>query len=524
MIFAKTLTSFFEKLSTEFAFATHNRKYFPRSVPNDSEPVVLIEFNSLCSNHIAVSYLANVLASRHNAVIKAYLPYPNNSLKSKARFLILRLFAIISFGVYCSFGVDEFICISLDPVQKRKSYVLFNDVYKAISCKRDIEDMHVEGIWIGDLIYDTFLRRYNVPTIDITSRLFKSFLLESLQTFTFWTDYFNCHNVSAINVSHCVYNLAIPLRIALHLGIDAFQATLAHIYRLSIDRPFAYSDFTDFPAIFSKLPQDVREAGLVQAKKQINKRFSGEIGVDMEYSTKSAFGSFRHTGLLPKSPRKKILVASHCFFDSPHSYGKNLFPDFYEWLEFLGQLSVRKNYDFFIKIHPDYLPGTKEVIDSFVDRYPNFTLLPSDASHMQIISEGIDVALTCYGTIGFEYAALGVPVVNASINNPHIAYDFNIHARDVEHYTSILDNLDDLRLEIKLADVLEFYYMSRLHPSPNIFFEDLDETVHILGGYMSQFTFLIYKKWLADWSICKHRDIINIINDYISSGDFRLQT
>ena len=35
----------------------------------------------------------------------------------------------------------------------------------------------------------------------------------------------------------------------------------------------------------------------------------------------------------------KILVATHCFTDAIHFYGKCLFPDFFEWLKFLGELS-----------------------------------------------------------------------------------------------------------------------------------------------------------------------------------------
>ena len=74
------------------------------------------------------------------------------------------------------------------------------------------------------------------------------------------------------------------------------------------------------------------------ADERLKRRFSGEIGVDMAYSTKSAYGVSKHPRLIKKSNKTKILIAAHCFFDSPHAYGNNLFPDFYEWLLFLGNM------------------------------------------------------------------------------------------------------------------------------------------------------------------------------------------
>ena len=105
----------------------------------------------------------------------------------------------------------------------------------------------------------------------------------------------------------------------------------------------------------------------------------------MPYSTKSAYEKKYPFRLINKSNRIKVLVASHCFFDSPHSYGNNLFPDFNEWLNFLGTISLKTNYDWYIKTHPDYNPLTLEVIKKFIKKFNNFTLLPSDTSHNQII-------------------------------------------------------------------------------------------------------------------------------------------
>lgn len=474
------------------------------------------------SAHIAYAYLADELARLHGAQIKAYAPKAISGWRQRLSFQLKAVIGWAQFGAYKSFGVNEFIEILIDDSQRQRACELHAEVLGRIHGTRDIEDLHVNGVWIGDLIYDTFLMTYKQPTIDLASPVFRKFMLESMELFVFWDDYLRNHDVRGLNVSHCVYNLAIPLRLAVQRGIAVFQANVTHVYRLNKDNLFAYNDFFSFRERFALLPADVGEAGIALAERRIKRRFAGEVGVDMAYSTKSAYGAARHDRLLSESPRKKILIATHCFFDSPHSYGKNTFPDFYEWLEFLGELSKRTDYDWYMKTHPDYLPGTKEIIDSFVRRYPKFTLLPSDASHMQIVAEGIDLALTSYGTIAFEYAALGVPVINASMNNPHIAYDFNLHARDVEHYRELLENLDKLEFSISRREVYEYYFMRYIYNTEDLFFEDYNRAIAEIGGYDAQFTPLGYQKWLDEWSPRRHDEIVKALHDFVQSGAFRM--
>jgi hypothetical protein len=80
-------------------------------------------------------------------------------------------------------------------------------------------------------------------------------------------------------------------------------------------------------------------------------------------------------------------------------------------------------------------------------------LIPSETSHLQLKEEGINFGLTVYGTIGFEYAALGIPVINASLCNPRIRYHFNIHPRTIDEYRIILLNLPDQKLDIDIEEV-----------------------------------------------------------------------
>jgi len=475
------------------------------------------------SAHIAYSYLANVLAQANGARIVAYLPRALANWREKLSFAVRRHLGLDTFGIYRSFGTSGFLNVAPDVTQKRLAAALLPDILARIKTKTDLELLSIDGVWIGDLVYDTYLMRMIRPTVDIKCEEFRAFLLESLELFLFWREYLDIHDVCGICVSHCVYNLAIPLRIAVNRDIPVFQANITHVYRLNRHELFAYKDFTRYRKSFATLPPETQRAGLDKARERIKRRFNGEVGVDMHYSTLSAYGDSRYERLLRPSQRKKILIATHCFFDSPHSYGNNLFPDFWEWLDFLGRLTEETDFDWYIKTHPDYLPGTMEIIQNFIARYPKLTLLPSDASHHQIIGEGIDVALTVYGTIAFEYAALGKVVINCSVNNPHAAYEFNLNPKTVDEYRNLLLSLDKLHLDVDPEQVYQFYFMHHLNNTNNLFFDDFEKTINEIGGYGNQFEPAIYDYWLLQWTEEKHESQMIAFGNYVDSGDFRME-
>ena len=504
------------------AFSSLLKKYFKAKNLNKKSPIILMELNSMASAHISYAYLSQSLSRKYRAQIQAYSPNLISDYKVMMLFTLDKILNLYPFNIYKSFGCNYFIRVKISEKIIKIADRIFDKYYCNMTSKKDIEKTTINGVLIGDLIYDSYLRECKKPTLDLSDYEFQKFYKKSLQIFVFWEEIFNKCDICAINVSHCVYNMAIPMRIAVSRGIPAYQSSATHIYRLTSNHLFAYDDFKYFNTNFKKLPRITRDAGIEEAKNRLKRRFSGEVGVDMRYSKKSAFTSKKYTRLLRESNNIKILIAAHCFFDSPHSYGNNLFSDFYEWIDFLGKLSMTTNYDWYIKTHPDYLPETKKIIESFIVKYPKFTLLPSDTSHHQIIEEGINVALTVYGTIGFEYAALGIPVVNASLCNPHIAYSFNVHPESILAYKNILLNIKELELKINKEEILEYYYMANIYNTENLFYDDYDKSIQDIGGYSEQFHPKFYRYWIKYFNLIKHESIQIALERFINSNDFRM--
>ena len=526
MKFAEMFHSFFNFLGCKvdknrLSFIRHNKSIWRDHHKTDAE--ILFEYNHINSAIIAYSYFGNLLSKKHEASIIPYWSFPADWSFPLLPNIFYRKLSAIELNVYKSFTSEKMLYVDLPHGQIGKRDALFREIYPTLKNCRDVENLLIDGVLIGDLIYDTYLMANKKPKICIHSQDFQDFLKNTLGIYIFWGDYFNTHNVKAINVSHCVYSMAIPLRIAIKRQVPAYQVNGTHVYYLTKKNMWAYGEFFYFPEEFQKLPIEVQQKGVEEAERRINRRFSGEIGVDMAYSSKSAFVPQKQTRVLRESNRLKVFVALHCFFDSPHSYGFNLFPDFYEWVDFLGSIAQRTDYDWYLKTHPDFLPENKPIVEEFCEKYPKFTLLPADTSHHQIIADGIHCALSVYGTIGFEYAALGVPVINASVCNPHIAYDFNIHPKSVEEYEDILMNLKDLDLVIDKQEVYEYYFMKFMDKdTDNWLFNNYEEFLKNIGGYSNQATSVAYKEFMDEWSQDNHVRIINTLKDFIESKDFRL--
>ena len=500
-------------------YISHNKKLFSKSVAKENK--ILLEMNEYHSSIISYSYLSNILAEKFNASITAYRLHIAPSTKQKLPRWVMPFLYYETKKIYLSFGVRYFLFPVFIKKNKVRAQKIVKNIIDSLQSKKDIEEIEIDGVIIGDLIYDTYLKISKKPTIDVEDKLFLRVLLYSIEMYIFWCDYFNNNQVKAVVVSHCVYNLAIPLRIALQRNIDGYQVNATHLYRLNSENMHAYNDFKYYHERFQSLPIQFKEKGIKRAQEKIKQRFAGKIGVDMRYSRKSAYSSKKYPQLLEKTEKFKILVATHCFFDSPHSYGFNLFPDFYEWVNFLSDIAKKTDYEWYFKTHPDYIQESRDLVELFVQNQDKFYLLPADSSHHQIIQEGIGAALTVYGTIGFEYAALGIPVINASLNNPHISYKFNLHPKTVKEYEGILLNIEDLSLDISNEEIAEFYYMRYIYNTSDWLFLDYDKTLDELGDYREQFTPKIYLKWLEIYSDKRHKKIIHNINKFISSNEFR---
>jgi hypothetical protein len=513
-------------------FTRHNKKVWKRRREAAAGPAILIEF-SRWNPLIGFSYLANVLADEFHSNIRPFVASPKKRKFLKRSFWIglVRVGYFLSFlpaaKIYKSFGAGQVILVPRKSAKiTLEARRLSDTFFGGGPTKRDLETFEIQNIPIGDLIYDTFLQQENLPTLDIADPRLRIFFQESVEDFLYWLDYVSSERVAAVISSHGVYNLAFPLRVAIAKSIPCFVAGSETIHRISAERPHPFQEFLDYPEFFDALSPSKKVELLDAADEVLRDRFDGFVGKFSDISEAGArlYGRRDSRRVLSQTSNTKVVVALHAFTDSPHAGGGGLFPDFWEWTRYLAEWSAQSPYEWYLKNHPD-APGDRPFVDALVKKFPHLTVLPDELSHHQLIEEGASAVLTIHGTIGFEYALQGVPVINASRINPHIRYPFNHHPQTIEELEDLLLRLHEIPKPTKHDRELARQYFA----VKNHFLRKRFLIAHLgadrpplgpNGAHAN--TKILRSQFVRSFEESRHIDHVQKIITFVKSGDYLL--
>ena len=464
--------------------------------------VLLIDFSPNSSYTSIAPYFANILAKKHNSKIVGFTAAP-------------RLWNVAAWRcIFASFNMAQIVRPHLPGKIKKNKHSEIIKAWRQIKTKRDLLDFKYEGIWVGIDIYESYLRE-GKPTVNLKDPEVFILFTKAIELVQFWTAYFNRNKVSAVVVWHDCYLNNMIVKVAYTNNVPVYIPNL--IYSTYSNAPFTSRQFyNNYHKYFSLINNKEQEGGLLIGKDLLGMRI-GKNSTANDCAEKTTFQvEIKKERILKESSKLKVLICSHCFYDNPHGYAKLPFVDFYEWLEYLGAISRECDYDWYIKVHLDPLPGTMDVINTFLRRYPHITLIPNDSNPHQLAREGLDFVTTIHGTVGHEYPALGVQVLNAGLN-PHIAYDFNWHARSLEEYEYYLRNLRTLSKPIRIEEMYEFYFVHyRLCKSDDLLFPSFH--AHYLSLPANKLSSSIaFNAFLNECSQEKHEKVVSIIDEFIDS-------
>jgi hypothetical protein len=499
-------------------FISHNRALFNNS--QNKEDQILIEMHGMQPSHIAISHFLKVFTKIHDAQFVGYQTQIHFSLLNKFKSYVFNLKIK---KIYKSFGVNKFINYNLSNYKNLANH-LANKLMSEINSKSDLINLNVDDIWVGDLIYDQYLAFYKVPTVNIKSKEFRKTLLEFCILYYYWKEYCSKKNIKAFLISHSCYFMGLPARIAISLDIPVYLINIHSIYYLSKKNDTPFVEHNSYKNDFEKLDISTKNKAIEKARRRFKLIFEGSTDLD-QYIRHSAYSQKKvFPRILGNKSSVKILIASHSFYDSPSCYGKSLFPDFFEWLEFLGDFSNKTDYEWYIKTHPGIDNFDKKTINDFVSRYNKIILIPNTTSHHQLIEEGINIVFTVNGSIGLEYAAKNITVINASLNNPHISYDFNIHPKSKEELENIIFSLNSyVNKNLFSEDVYKCYYMKYLNSKQNIFFSNIKDLEKQMGGYYNLFSSEIYNYWINKYTPDIQSKIDLNLKKFILSREYKLK-
>lgn len=362
--------------------------------------------------------------------------------------------------LYNSIGITKHFNINLFSIKLNyELYKLFLQAQKDIKTKRDLLDYKINDIGIGRDIYESILRT-GIPTVDINADLSWQYIYIGLKYYVYFNNLFKIKNVKAFVLSHDMYiHMGIPSKIGYKYNIPTYLFSDHEFIKLEYQ--YQLDDrFKEFPIIFNKIVTNEfeRESALKWSKETLEKRLSGQVGVEMFYQQLSAFTQDKIVKQILNNDNLNVVIATHEFYDNPHAFGGLIFDDFYEWLTYIGELSKITKYNFYLKPHRDAVENEILILKYFEKKYNNFILLNPNYTFHQLKEEGVKHVLTCYGSVGHELPLLDMIVINAG-NNPHIGYNFNFHPKTKKEYKELLLNLIDLKITINKNEIFEFFYV-----------------------------------------------------------------
>ena len=501
-------------------YISFNKKLFSRhNFKNNNK--ILVEFYLYNPSIISYALFANVLSKHFNASIYTYTTKINNPIKN----LINIISNFLYWKVYQSFGCKKIIFPNNNYYER--SY--FEILKKKIRTKNDIINIKIKKIPIGDLIYDEYIRRHNIGTIDIEDPKFFDFLKESVSTFFFWEAKLD-KSVKSLLISHSVYFLGLPARIAIYKNIPVYNISMAYVYYLSKKNILRCSGFENYPKIFKKIKNKFNKNILQQAKKKVLNKFLGKFDLTQVGSTidfrdinKIFHNKSNKQKLFFDKNKTNILIASHCFTDAVHAHGDSIFLDFQEWIEFLIDYSKNKpHYKWYVKMHPAEFERNKNILKKILPENDKFVLLPKNTSHNQIISSKIDVVLSVYGSVGYEYPFVNIPVINASYNGPHQGYDFNYHAKSKKNYKELLNKIPIIkRKRINKNNKLKIseYYFIRFMTNYQ-FLNNFDKVLLKLKENYK--TSMIYREFINKFNYYEFENNNNNLTNFVISKKNRI--
>ena len=523
--------SLINQIQIRNSYKIFNKKFFKKN--NNSKKIVLIEFNAFNESHVCQSLLANFLSLKFNLKIISYFNYCilsaplKQTIFQKIKWKLGKILNFKYHGVYKSFGSEEIIRPFIDKKKSQKEIKLFNKIFSKLKSKKDIIKIKLENILIGDLIYDTYLKSHQVSTIDIKEKNFYIMLKDFIHLFYFWKNYFYNNSVHSIIGVHSVYSYGLPLRIAISRKIKAYTINSREVNKITKMNYFPGTNFFDFSKKYKVLSKAIKNTGIKKSKQILKKRVYGYGGISNHLiSNISSFHSKKQKSIINQSKKIKILICTRNVFDATHVFGNLLFTDNYDWLHFLGKMSDSLDYDWYIKTHINfdgkfklYQPKSNKIILSILSNYKKIKILPNNYSHRQIIDEKINFVLTQHGSVGFEYPLFNIPVINASYNNPQVAYKFNINPKNIIEYKKILENLPDLRkkFQINKKEIYEFYFMRHLYQDRNWLFDDMNKMINSIGGWDNLMSEYFYEYSINNLNFKKIRSIYHSFESFIKS-------
>lgn len=336
--------------------------------------------------------------------------------------------------IYRTLGVDTFVRDNNSiRYWKSKDLGKLIKLFFGTKLKRQVLDLEFNAIYLGDLIYDGYLRYYNQPTISLSNFNFLSLLLHSISLTKKLQYIISRFEVKLYVTQYSNYvNSGIPCRVVTKNNIK----TLALGNDLNIVKELDAKDYKRAPnhKFYKKRFEisDDKERKIDLGIERLRKRFSGQI--DIIGMRNSSFSKESNS----INPMIEGVVFLHDLFDAQHMYDGFCFNDLYEWTLYNLNLIREEKLNIGVKPHINQRKESSIIINKLKKEYSDIYWIDPKVSNAEIF-KSISFGCTVFGTVITELAYHNILPISCG-DNPTSSFDFHYQAKSPEDYKSIILN------------------------------------------------------------------------------------
>ena len=348
-----------------------------------------------------------------------------------------------------------------DKTIKSKAIKIFNKIKN----KKEILNLYIDEIYCGDLIYDSYIRFRNRPTVDIKDKFLGKIIYLTILSIKCFEKFQKNYNFKSLYTSYATFiHFGLLVRVFLKMKVKVYSGATISTYnkKLTVKDPFHVENFRKFNAIYAKLnnkTKRIKESKImldkIFYKNRKNLQFNDYMNVDPFKVNKKK---------LKKNYDGMIFLPN--FFETQREWGKLVFPDFYEWINFTCDFICKHSLNIAIKPHPNiYYEKNNEsvkIVKFLKKKYKRIDWIDPSISNFEIF-KNIKCGISPWGTILWELAYFNVHSISAG-EHPACKYNIGFEPRSIKEYKRILLSINKLKVKKRITKrILEFCYMYYIH-------------------------------------------------------------
>jgi len=332
--------------------------------------------------------------------------------------------------------------------------------------KNDVSNIKLEGIKVGDLIYDHYLRFFGEVTFDIKDISTNKRILNIFEGSN--DNLNNFYDKYKKRIDYYIPQTAVYLNgLAVRYFINKKIKTIGGMSDDSYVKKFSKKDCLESRKCenvrvnFEKLNNKRERIKL--SERRLKEKFRGKINPELNYIKKSPYNK---KNLFKIDKKIDVIIFLPDFSDAPHIYGKGVFNDFSEWIQETVEFLKSNNLSIAIKEHPNnWIYSSKVFKNKLKNKYKALTWLSKDISNLAIFNKKPIFGISPHGTVLHELAYHNIIPV-ASGPNPYMSYNFVFTPKSKKEYFVLITKAIQNKLNFKKnhkEKIAECYYMAFLH-------------------------------------------------------------